>query len=171
MGGDRLSREYILAALAFSRPSGELSLRRQRLRLHKEIPLMLTLRQARRLETVPAVDVLVAGGGPAGFSAGFAAARLGAKTLIVEQCNCLGGIATAGEHAHICLYSAWASARRVVGGPIWEAAGRVAETGYGVRTNGDADFEIEGLKLALDRLAEECGVGVLYYSFVADTEL
>jgi len=130
---------------------------------------MLTLRQARRLETVPAVDVLVAGGGPAGFSAGFAAARMGAKALIVEQCNCLGGIAGAGEHAHICLYSAWASQTRVVGGPIWDVAGRVAEAGYGVRTNWDADFEIEGLKLALDRMAEECGVAVLYYSFVADT--
>ena len=37
--------------------------------------VMLTLRQARKLETVPAVDVLVAGGGPARFSAGFAATR------------------------------------------------------------------------------------------------
>ena len=51
---------------------------------------------------------------------------------------------------------------------IWEAAGRGGDR-LRVRTNGDADFEIEGLKLALDRLAEECGVGVLYYSFVADT--
>lgn len=42
------------------------------------------------------VDVLVAGGGPAGVGAAIAAARDGAKTLLVEQMNCLGGLGTAG---------------------------------------------------------------------------
>ncbi|HUW33799.1 MAG TPA: FAD-dependent oxidoreductase, partial [Planctomycetota bacterium] len=51
------------------------------------------------------VDVLVVGGGPAGAAAAFAAAREGrrrgvARVLIVEQFNCLGGVATAGGHAH-----------------------------------------------------------------------
>ena len=46
------------------------------------------------------VDVLVIGSGPAGFSAALSAARLGAKTMIVEQCGCLGGIATSGMMSH-----------------------------------------------------------------------
>ena len=41
-------------------------------------------------------DVLVVGGGPAGVCAAIAAARCGAKTVIVEQGNCLGGMATRG---------------------------------------------------------------------------
>jgi len=36
------------------------------------------------------VDVLVVGGRPAGVGAALAAARLGAKTLVVQQFNCLG---------------------------------------------------------------------------------
>jgi flavin-dependent dehydrogenase len=41
-------------------------------------------------------DVVVAGGGSAGMVAAIAAARAGAKTLLVERGNCLGGTATAG---------------------------------------------------------------------------
>lgn len=42
------------------------------------------------------LDVLVLGGGPAGTGAGLAAARLGAKTLLVERWGFLGGLATGG---------------------------------------------------------------------------
>jgi ribulose 1,5-bisphosphate synthetase/thiazole synthase len=43
------------------------------------------------------VDVLIAGGGTAGVIAGIAAARNGAKTLIVERQRCLGGQFTSGS--------------------------------------------------------------------------
>lgn len=86
-------------------------------------------------------DVLVCGGGPAGVSAAFAAARMGAKTLIIEQFNCLGGVATAGGHGHICLYSAWGTSERVVGGITYEMAQRVVKAGYGICDNSNADFE------------------------------
>ncbi len=114
------------------------------------------------------VDVLVCGGGPAGVAAGFAAARMGARTLIVEQFNCLGGIATAGGHGHICLYSAWNSQTRVVGGIIYEMAQRCARDGYGVVNTREADFEIEGMKLVLEQMAGACGVELLYHSFIGD---
>lgn len=113
-------------------------------------------------------DVLVVGGGPAGVAAGFAAARMGAKTMIVEQFNCLGGIATAGGHGHICLYSSWASKERVVGGIPFEMAKRVKAAGYGTHNNSESDFEVEGMKLVLDNMAGECGVNLLYYSFFAE---
>ena len=40
------------------------------------------------------VDVLVAGGGPAGIAAALAAAREGARTLLVERYGYLGGMMT-----------------------------------------------------------------------------
>ena len=42
------------------------------------------------------VDVLVAGGGPAGLAAAIASARTGAKTLLIEKNGWLGGMATSG---------------------------------------------------------------------------
>lgn len=41
-------------------------------------------------------DVAVFGGGPAGFSAAVAAARMGAKTMLFEQSGILGGNMTQG---------------------------------------------------------------------------
>lgn len=114
------------------------------------------------------VDVLVCGGGPAGFCAAIAAARAGASTLLIEQTNCLGGIATAGGHNHLCLYSAWSSDQRVVGGVPFEMVQRVVKMGYGVYRRGNADFELEGLKLALEQMAAEAGLGLLYHTLFAD---
>ena len=41
-------------------------------------------------------DVVVVGGGPSGIAAGLASARQGAKTLIIEKCGFLGGVAASG---------------------------------------------------------------------------
>src|SRR5690606_20522319 len=62
----------------------------------------LPLRSASGTVAVPATelpvaahaDVLVAGGGPAGFCAAVAAARAGARTVLVERAPFLGGTAT-----------------------------------------------------------------------------
>ena len=62
------------------------------------------------------VDILVVGGGPAGVGAGIAAAREGKRVLIIEQFNCLGGVATAGGHGHYSIFCEWAGQRRIVGG-------------------------------------------------------
>ena len=42
-------------------------------------------------------DVIVAGGGPAGLGAAIAAARIGAKTLLVERHAFLGGMCAFGS--------------------------------------------------------------------------
>ena len=55
---------------------------------------------ARKTPVAEEVDVLVLGAGPAGVGAALAAARNGAKTMIVEQYNCAGGMATAGMMSH-----------------------------------------------------------------------
>ncbi len=48
------------------------------------------------VRAVADVDVMVAGGGPAGLAAATAAAREGADTLLVEATGCLGGQGTSG---------------------------------------------------------------------------
>ncbi len=58
---------------------------------------MKTIREeARNIPVLDEVDVVVAGGGPAGIIAAIAAARNGAKTLLVENRGFLGGNATLG---------------------------------------------------------------------------
>ena len=114
------------------------------------------------------VDVVVLGGGPAGVAAAFSAAILGQKVLLVEQFNCLGGVATAGGHGHICSYVAYGTQQRVVGGWAYEVAARVDAAGYGCHQVGKVDFEVEGMKLILEQMAEEQGVQLLYHSFFAD---
>ena len=51
---------------------------------------------ARSVTVRGSYDVIVAGGGPAGIAAAIAAARTGAKTLLLEAHGCLGGIWTSG---------------------------------------------------------------------------
>jgi hypothetical protein len=114
-------------------------------------------------------DVVVVGGGPAGVSAAFAAAKMGKSVLVVEQFNCLGGVATAGGHGHICLYSTYCVRdERIVGGFTYEIGRRVDEAGYGRCTKSSVDFEIEGMKLVLEQMAEELGVNIMYHTFFSD---
>jgi hypothetical protein len=57
---------------------------------------MKTYREpARDIPITRQADVLIVGGGPAGLAAAIAAARSGAKTLLIEQFGYLGGTATA----------------------------------------------------------------------------
>jgi glycine/D-amino acid oxidase-like deaminating enzyme len=54
------------------------------------------------MNDVAAYDVCVAGGGSAGVAAAVAAARLGARTLLIERHGSLGGMATAALVHSIC---------------------------------------------------------------------
>lgn len=51
---------------------------------------------ARKTPIVGAYDVAVVGGGVAGIAAALAAARCGAKTILIEKQFALGGLATLG---------------------------------------------------------------------------
>ncbi|MCL2880756.1 MAG: FAD-dependent oxidoreductase, partial [Treponema sp.] len=50
-------------------------------------------------------DVIVAGGGPAGCAAALAAARHGARVLLLESSSCLGGMGTQGLVPAWCPFS------------------------------------------------------------------
>ncbi|HOJ41038.1 MAG TPA: FAD-dependent oxidoreductase, partial [bacterium] len=55
------------------------------------------LEPGRKIPVREKVDVLVAGGGPAGIAAAISAARLGVRTMLVERYGYLGGMIT-GSH-------------------------------------------------------------------------
>lgn len=61
---------------------------------------VIILEKERKLSVVRQYDVVVLGGGVAGVAAAIAAARQGAKTLLVEEQYILGGLATSGLIAY-----------------------------------------------------------------------
>ncbi len=63
---------------------------------------MSTYRFLREIPVTEEVDVLVVGGGMAGISAAVAAARQGAKTMLMERHAILGGIGSAGGVGAFC---------------------------------------------------------------------
>lgn len=64
-------------------------------------PVTLT-QEARGLPVLGKYDVVVVGGGTGGAPAGIAAARQGAKTLVIEYLHTLGGVGTAGAISSYC---------------------------------------------------------------------
>ena len=55
---------------------------------------------SRQIPVVAETDVLVVGGGPAGFGAALYAARTGSKVMLIEQYGAIGGVATSGIMSH-----------------------------------------------------------------------
>ncbi len=74
---------------------------------------------ARALPVLGSYDVVVIGGGTAGAPAGIAAARQGAKTMVVEQLSALGGVGTAGAISIYCSGNRVGFTASVPGNPSW----------------------------------------------------
>lgn len=123
---------------------------------------------AREIEVLGEYDVLVCGGGPAGVCAGLAAARAGKKTLLIEQFGCLGGMATSGLHQKVAVFFAQGGNPEIVGGIGKEIADRACKDFDASYPTSGLVVEIEGFKYLLDRMAEESGLEVLFYSQVSD---
>lgn len=70
---------------------------------------------AREIPVHAECDVLVVGGGPAGMAAAVASARLGARTMLIERHNHLGGLSTGGLVIWIDRMTDW-SGRLVIRG-------------------------------------------------------
>jgi glycine/D-amino acid oxidase-like deaminating enzyme len=119
------------------------------------------------------VDVLVCGGGMTGFPAAIAAARNGAKTMLVEAEGSLGGTATAGLMCGYTPYFNDGEGNRVVGGIIYEFTERLdAEDALPLKaftpTEGfcKLQFDPEILKRVAMDMTREAGVEVLLHSQV-----
>ncbi len=143
--------------------------------MHRRVQVTARLREpSRDVPVVAEVDVLVAGGGPAGFAAAVAAARQGAKTLLVERYGFLGGLATAGMVAPILGHTAHDSDTPIVEGILKELTARMHSLG-GAPTWEEAlgkwgiNFDVEAMKYVADEMVQEAGVSLLLHTLAVDT--
>lgn len=115
---------------------------------------------ARELPVAQEADVVVCGAGPAGVAAAIAAARAGAHTCLIEVHGCLGGVWTAGQLAWVFDMEKSGLASEITqsldrrGARIGENRERYA-------------YDIEAMKLLLEQLCTEAGVGVRLHTRVA----
>ena len=108
-------------------------------------------------------DVIVIGGGFAGSAAALASARGGAKTLLIERINALGGApATMGVNPFMYYYT------RMPNGDLkYLSRGIFEELVKDLRAAGamiNNRFNPEWLKIILDRKMQDAGVDVLFNS-------
>lgn len=136
-------------------------------------------------------DVLVVGGGTAGFTAAIAAARNGAKVVLVEQRDHLGGTHSGGmvmmirsmrhmraprgaEHKKVMItsYESSFDDEQVVFSIAQEYIDRMLEVGSAWGSKGQATarqlFDPEIAKWVIERMVVEAGVDVLFYSQATD---
>ncbi|WP_420597527.1 FAD-dependent oxidoreductase [Deinococcus sp.] len=111
-------------------------------------------------------DVIVAGGGTAGAIAGIAAARAGARVLVIEAQGSLGG---SGTNAWVTpLMRNVSAGQNLNRGLTDELKARLLERGDGgIDQNGNDNwFNPEGLKYVLERLLIEAGGETLYHTHI-----
>ena len=106
-------------------------------------------------------DVIVCGGGPAGFAAAVAAARRGASTLLIESGQCCGGIWTAGAMP-------WFLDHRNKTGLLAELREIILARGGMIHPSGSLSCPPEELKLILEELLLAAGVRIRYGTAVTD---
>ena len=113
---------------------------------------------ARQTPVIADVDVLVAGGGPAGMAAALAAARVGAQTILVERFGYLGGMIT-GSHV-VAILGVGDGYQPLARGITEELRQRLASLGgvTGDRESGDYVVDAEIFKWQAQEMLEEAGV-------------
>ena len=121
-------------------------------------------------------DVIVVGAGPAGIGAALAAARNGARTLLIEDSGMAGGCWTLGLQNHVtCMHD---HRKLIIHGIALELMQRLAATGEAEEPEEKlrrlprtwyCAFDPEGLKYTLDQMLLESGVEILYHTCCVDT--
>ena len=103
-------------------------------------------------------DVVVTGGGPAGVCAAVAAARKGAKVLLIEKNGCVGGIWTAGALSWVLdAYDKKGIMEEITQALIKSASGRVARNNIFIA-------DVEQMKLLLENMLAEAKVDLMLHT-------
>lgn len=114
-------------------------------------------------------DVIVVGGGPSGCAAATAAAREGAKTLLIEGTGALGGMGTSG------LLNAWCpftDGEKIIYKGIAEKVFIESKKGVPhIHYDNWVPIDGEYLKVVYDDLVTSAGVSVLLFSTMAAVEM
>jgi hypothetical protein len=106
-------------------------------------------------------DVIVVGGGPGGFSAAVAAAKRGARVLLVERYGFLGGMATAGLVNPFMSYKL--HGERLTTSVFNELIDSMEREG--ALDERQVVFDDEIMKLILDEMMRRHGIDLLLHSF------
>lgn len=116
-------------------------------------------------------DVIVCGGGPAGFIAATAAARQGAKTALIEKYGFLGGMATAGFVTPLSVFAF--KGDLVIGGIPWDFVKRLEAMGgaFIEWPKANVDFDVELYKLCAQKMVLENGVSMLMHTSLIGCEM
>ena len=113
-------------------------------------------------------DVVVAGGGPSGITAAVAAAREGAKTLLLEQSGNLGGMATIGL---VPAWTPYTDGIRIIYGGLSKRVFLETKSKMPHIAKDHYDWvaiDFEALKTVYANLIKEAGVDVLFHTTVCD---
>lgn len=115
----------------------------------------------RKLPVIAHADVLVIGGGPGGIGAALAAARNGAKTILVERFGSFGGTWTAGLLSAIMPYP-------FVKGIFLEVVNRWTDAGgwntWGDKYGAGGSYDSETAKFVLDQMIVEAGITPFFFA-------
>ena len=112
-------------------------------------------------------DVVVCGGGPAGWAAATEAARSGAKTAVLDRFGFFGGTAAAGLVVPISGY--FNHGQRAVGGIAWEFENELEKTGSALveLPNGHVSADPEYYKLIAQRMVLQSGADTYTNSYLS----
>lgn len=132
---------------------------------------------ARELPVVAEAEVVVLGGGPAGIAAATAAARTGARTLLLERYGFLGGMGTAAMVTNFCGLHADinGSIQQIVHGVADDILERLAKldglnpphvvsSPDGSRRTGAQSYDTAAYKHAADDLLDSAGVAIRFHT-------